>query len=365
MHPIYFFDPLLSTISPVMLSTLGICFLFLLTPENPALDNYRLSRKILAASYFLLAIANIVSGIMDDGLNSNIVDVYSTLIGGAFQAFLITFTLITLINVEFVKRKYIIREVLPFASLSFLLIVFANNDMSIPEKIVYWLLCLYYISMLVRYTILYFKQERLYQEKMGDFFSDTEVKRLDWVRVAFLGALSIGILALVAQWLANRSFFMVFSLLYTLYYLYFAIKYINYAQVFHVIAPAIVPQEDKEKQHHVTSERQIAKYIETWVIRKQFLSPHITVNDLAAEINTNRTYLSAFINTHKQMNFATWVNQLRIEEAKRILLEQPQLSVGKVGQMAGYKEHSNFTRQFTKCVGFSPNEWRKQNTDKK
>ena len=58
------------------------------------------------------------------------------------------------------------------------------------------------------------------------------------------------------------------------------------------------------------------------------------------------------------VDFRTWRTQLRIEDAKVLLLEKKNVSINVVGEMAGFSDRANFYRQFVKFVGCSPKEWR-------
>ena len=58
------------------------------------------------------------------------------------------------------------------------------------------------------------------------------------------------------------------------------------------------------------------------------------------------------------MDFKTWRTNLRIEEAKRLLIENPELSTHIISEMSGFSDRSNFHRQFVKVVGCSPKQWR-------
>jgi AraC-like DNA-binding protein len=58
------------------------------------------------------------------------------------------------------------------------------------------------------------------------------------------------------------------------------------------------------------------------------------------------------------MDFKTWRTELRIEEAKRLLLKDRNISTNLVGEMAGFSDRSNFHRQFVKIVGCSPRQYR-------
>lgn len=52
-----------------------------------------------------------------------------------------------------------------------------------------------------------------------------------------------------------------------------------------------------------------------------------------------------------------YLNQLKIQNAKRLLLK-PNLSIGQIAFTLGYKEASNFSRQFKKMTGLTPKKYR-------
>jgi AraC-like DNA-binding protein len=58
------------------------------------------------------------------------------------------------------------------------------------------------------------------------------------------------------------------------------------------------------------------------------------------------------------VDFRTWRTGLRIEEAKRLLLENKEASINIIAEASGFSDKSNFHRQFVKIVGCSPKDWR-------
>ncbi|WP_459964392.1 helix-turn-helix domain-containing protein [Prevotella falsenii] len=126
--------------------------------------------------------------------------------------------------------------------------------------------------------------------------------------------------------------------------------------------PAEDEQEDKklETLTQAYSNERIAEGLERWIQRNGFTQNGLTLADLAHELYTNRTYLSTYINGHFHMSFREWIGSLRLSYAKNLLLKEPNLSVGKVAQRAGYQSLSHFTSSFTKSEGQAPSKWRKE-----
>lgn len=122
-------------------------------------------------------------------------------------------------------------------------------------------------------------------------------------------------------------------------------------------------QQDTSPKKQYTPEKlsfqDLEAAIEEWLKQKKYLQPGITIEQMAFQLSTNRTYLSGYINNTKQQTFRTWINGLRIEEAKQLLLEQPTLMVSEIGKRVGFTDKSNFGRQFSKLTSFTPQAWRK------
>ena len=65
-----------------------------------------------------------------------------------------------------------------------------------------------------------------------------------------------------------------------------------------------------------------------------------------------------FFVTRMGVDFRTWRTNLRVEESKKLLLENPDASINIIAEASGFSDKSNFHRQFVKIVGCSPKEWR-------
>ena len=82
-------------------------------------------------------------------------------------------------------------------------------------------------------------------------------------------------------------------------------------------------------------------------------------------MNVSYHQLSELINVEFNLNFPTLLNLYRIKEAKKILLEKPELNVAEVGKMAGFGSRSAFYLEFKKQSGVNPNQFRKATSHSK
>jgi AraC-like DNA-binding protein len=96
---------------------------------------------------------------------------------------------------------------------------------------------------------------------------------------------------------------------------------------------------------------------------KPYLNPDFQLTDLRQVLPLNRTYLSQFINTEYGCSFYQWVNGLRIEEAKRLMREQPELKIQDVAERCGFSSRQVFARAFVRETGCVPSEWSEKRND--
>ena len=83
----------------------------------------------------------------------------------------------------------------------------------------------------------------------------------------------------------------------------------------------------------------------------------ISRSDIAAMTYVTPNYLSKLFKNNMNMNLREYINKLRIEEAKRLLLSTA-LPVSEIASQVGYYNISYFSTVFHKLVGVSPYDWR-------
>ena len=102
--------------------------------------------------------------------------------------------------------------------------------------------------------------------------------------------------------------------------------------------------------------------LEAWMASdKPYLNPEFKLMDLRAVLPLNRTYLSQLINLSYGCNFYQFVTNYRMEEAKRLMREYPEMKMQEVAEQSGFASSAVFSRTFTRETGMSPREWCKEN----
>ncbi|WP_139957554.1 helix-turn-helix domain-containing protein [Flavicella sediminum] len=92
--------------------------------------------------------------------------------------------------------------------------------------------------------------------------------------------------------------------------------------------------------------------------KKLFLNPSVTIFDLAKELDCNHRIVSAAINKKLNTTFLSLVNEMRVEEAKSILQNNPEnLTMEGVGLESGFNSRASFYRVFKKMTNRTPVEY--------
>lgn len=103
--------------------------------------------------------------------------------------------------------------------------------------------------------------------------------------------------------------------------------------------------------------------LEQWLEKeKPYLNPDFQLMDLRQVLPLNRTYLSQLINSEYSCSFYHWVNSLRIQEAKRLMSEQPEMKMQDISEQCGFSSRTVFTRTFVRETGVTPTEWKGDNS---
>jgi len=336
---------------------LGIYFFSLSVPPKTSLKNYVIARNVMACAYISFGILTLIEYFFQsDDIDLDLFR-FSALFISLSQAFLFTYTLITLINVYFVTKKKIILEITPIFFFLILGLISFYNPQSIPINLLLNIFTLYYISLLIRYTYIFIKNYQNTIIQIDNFYADHTI-RLRWILISFIAALSLGIMALLLALLYSFTRGIIFTILSICFYTIFGIRFINYAFLFQKVE-LLTEDYNYEPPISNTHYTQLQTNIQQWINKKQFTQPEINIKQVAKQLNTNRTYLSNYINTHERKTFRAWINNLRIEEAKKVMLEHPQLPIHEICDLVGFSDKSNFGKQFAIYTGKPPKAWLK------
>lgn len=91
-----------------------------------------------------------------------------------------------------------------------------------------------------------------------------------------------------------------------------------------------------------------------------FADEGLSLSSLSEKLSISPQQLSEILNTKMNKTFYEYVNEFRINEAKRLLIEQPEDKISYIALKAGFNSISSFYNAFHKATGESPGGYRKK-----
>ena len=94
-------------------------------------------------------------------------------------------------------------------------------------------------------------------------------------------------------------------------------------------------------------------------MQQLYLNPELKVTDVADALGTQRNAISACINAQGS-TFNQFVNDYRLQHAKKLLCEASDMKISTVGLESGFANERTFFRVFKEATGMTPKEWTAQ-----
>lgn len=125
--------------------------------------------------------------------------------------------------------------------------------------------------------------------------------------------------------------------------------------------------ESKQKQEPetVTSKpsaeiSSIDNIVTAWTQRadKPYLKESITIMQVAEQMGLNTRLLSNYLNSVKGRNFNAWINYLKVEETKLLLLADRSVSLSDIAYKMGFTDLASMSKIFKSIEGMSPSVYR-------
>ena len=236
-----------------------------------------------------------------------------------------------------------------------------------------------FVLQCITHIIAFRKRYKDCVRKLEHYYDEDEDKKLRWIHFCYVIMMLTQMFILVYR-LFPTGFMRVYNVWYSLFMLYFTANFISFLGSHKLALDAFaykalsgqelvrrvrLPKrkesegnEDVQGTHTEIEFKKLEKALELWVKQKKYVEFDKSREELAADLNTTKEILHLYFSTRKGVDFKTWRTELRIEEAKKLLLKNKDVSINVIGEMAGFSDRSNFHRQFVKIVGCSPRQWR-------
>lgn len=232
-----------------------------------------------------------------------------------------------------------------------------------------------FIAQSIYYIIMFDKVYKKAVKDLEAYYDDDEGHKLKWIRFCYILAMFVDMFLLVYLVLP-RSFMKLYIAWYVLYMLYFSGNFISFIGSHKLTLDAfahgvlsgrdLIPKRQNRKRRKTDDKigkefQSIEKNLKIWVDGKKYREYDKSREEIAEDLNTSKESLQLYFDKIVGQDFRSWRTDLRINDAKKMLVENKELSTSYICETCGFSDRSNFHRQFTRVVGCSPKRWRELN----
>ena len=386
----------LVTMTSFIYCILGLVLIFIKSPKTAVYAPYRKSKWLLAAGMWMTSINIWVWLATFNGLwtrENAWVASYDTilfyLIGVCY-----TFSFGSLIDHTYISRQRCKITAIKFGATAFIALIAMTDALAAYRQILLLIALLGVIELCARHIIFFHRSYLQCNELLANYFSSDKKSNVRWLNIShwlFYILLAFGVFSItsgaIINWLVQ---FYVVAV-----NIYITVNFINYAKEYASLRLASTEEmiavmnktqsnnlshkkwkrkeeEEKAEGEEVTATSRTKKpykedfrdflrpRIAVWVKTKAYTHEQFTLEELASKLYTNKTYLSTFIKNEYDMNFSGWVASLRIDEAKRIMMKEPEKRLQEVAFECGFSSLAYFSSVFSKSEGISPSAWQRE-----
>jgi AraC-like DNA-binding protein len=175
-----------------------------------------------------------------------------------------------------------------------------------------------------------------------------------WLIAVFIGNLLIYLAYLIGYFWLYLIGTLTFSFVFYGLFFFFMFKK-NRETIFKDI-----PKKYESKKIENNEAEKLIAELNKVMEQKQFhRNTNIKLNDIALHLNISSHKLSQLLNDNLGKSFALFINECRIDEAKKMLKENNSFTLEAIGFEAGFSSKSTFYATFKKIVGQTPSEYKK------
>ena len=386
----------LVTMTSIIYCILGLVLIFFKSPKTNVYAPYRKSKWMLAAGMWMISI-NIwiwlatFTGLWtrENAWVASFDTILFYLIGICY-----TFSFGSLTDYTYISRQRCKITAIKFGATAFIALIAMVDALAAYRQILLIVALLGIIELCAKHIIFFHRSYVQRNELIANYFSTDKKSNVRWLNIShwlLYILLAFGVVSItsgaVINWLLQ---FYVVAV-----NVYITVNFINFAKEYATLRLATteemigimdktqsnnlnhkerkVKEEDEEAEgEEVTATSRTKKpykedfrnilrpRIAAWVKAKAYTHEQFTLEELAARLYTNKTYLSTFIKDEYDMNFSGWVASLRIDEAKRIMLKEPEKRLQEVAFECGFSSLAYFSSVFSKSEGISPSAWQRE-----
>ncbi|CAG7645085.1 Arabinose operon regulatory protein [Paenibacillus solanacearum] len=120
-------------------------------------------------------------------------------------------------------------------------------------------------------------------------------------------------------------------------------------------ADALMPQQKSAPEQTSGGDQVVQQALN--YLSAQYAEP-ITIELMAGALGYNRAYLSTLFKRHTGLTPVTFLLRLRLDKARHLLRERPELTVEQIASSVGFQDPLYFSKQFKRHYAIAPTDYR-------
>jgi len=132
---------------------------------------------------------------------------------------------------------------------------------------------------------------------------------------------------------------------------------LRYPSLLYHGAFASEPKYRRSKVSGVDVARKRSELLKLMEREKPYLDEELSLSSLSARLGLTSHQLSEILNGEMRTTFKAYINEYRVREARRIILEEPPETILDVAFECGFNSKSNFNKVFKEVTGMTPTEY--------
>lgn len=227
----------------------------------------------------------------------------------------------------------------------------------------------------------------IFKQHIDNYYSGTNQSRSRWLVAVVASIVIYYIVCIVDMCIINISYDPLFLWLRTIIVIINSVAFIMCREIYWTVKPAFVetykqtedhitdtaaqlktsapaatasPDNNTSKPQLATDTSSIDAIVTKWTQRedKPYLKESITIMQVAEQMGLNTRLLSNYLNSVKGRNFNAWINYLKVEETKLMLLADRSVSLSEIAFKMGFTDLASMSKIFKSIEGMPPSVYR-------
>ena len=368
-------------ITAVVAVTLALLLFFIKVPSSPYARRLGHTKNAIAGSFALAGLIFIYTMTRIDYEWNDFYPAMMMFVVTALSSVILSFSLLNLMdpNPSGGDRYWLNLMIVAIWSMG--LVYYYDYPVKWVRIAVYASSIVLFVAQCISHIIAFNNSYKRALRNLEIYYDEDEEHKIKWIRFCYIIMMLTQMFVLVYL-LLPRTLMKVYVLFYALFMLYFSTNFISFLGSHKLLLDAFAYKALSGEGRATVRKRKtrgrgknnsalegsdliytdkdlkaLDVAIAQWVEAGKYRESDKTRDEIAAELKTSKELLQTYF-SDKGQDFRTWRTNLRINDAKAMLLANKSISINAIGERCGFSDRSNFHRQFQKIVGCSPKQWR-------